>query len=81
MILKCSNTHTRPAKQTDRKPDTEKSKSVQNRVANKCWFQQHEILVSDAKLKQTNSNWDKILHTPEQICFPGLHKFWAQSDL
>ena len=75
------NSHMRPAKQTDRKSDTEKSESVQNRVANKCWFQQHEILFSDVKLKQMNSDWDEILHTPGEICFQGLHKFWAQSDL
>jgi hypothetical protein len=71
----------RPAKQTDHKSDTEKSESVQNRVANKCWFQQHEILFSDVKLKQTNSDWYKILHTPGEICFQDLHKFYAQSDL
>jgi hypothetical protein len=62
------NTHTRPEKQTEPKSDTEKSESVQNRVANKCWFQQHEILFSDTKLNQMISNWNKILHTPRQIC-------------
>jgi hypothetical protein len=45
-------THTRPAKKTDRKSDSEKSESVQNRVANKCWFKRHEILFSDAKLNK-----------------------------
>jgi hypothetical protein len=34
----------RPAKQTDRKSDTEKSETVQNSIANKCCFQQYEIL-------------------------------------
>jgi hypothetical protein len=50
------NTHTRTAKQTYRKLDAEKSESVQNHVANKCWFQQHEILFTDAKLNQMNSD-------------------------
>ena len=65
----------------DPKSDTEKSDSFQNNVAIKCWFQQHEIQFSDAKLKQTNSDWDKILHTPWQMFLQGLHKFWAQSNL
>jgi hypothetical protein len=75
------NAHTRPAKQTDRKSDTEKFESVQNRVVNKYSFQQHEIMFPDAKLKQTNSVWDEIVHTHRQICFQGLHKFKAQSNL
>jgi hypothetical protein len=65
----------RPAKRTDRKSDTEKSESVQNSVAIKCWFHQHEIQFSHAKLKQTSSEYDEILHTPWQMCFQGLHKF------
>jgi hypothetical protein len=59
----------------------EKSESVQNTIANKCWFQQHEILFLDAKRNQTKPDWDEILQTPGQICFQGLHNFWARSNL
>jgi hypothetical protein len=42
----------RPAKQTDCISDTEKSETVQNSIANKCCFQQYEILFMDPKLNQ-----------------------------
>jgi hypothetical protein len=32
-------------------------------------------------LNQTNFDWDKILHTPEQIRFQNLPKFWAHSRM
>jgi hypothetical protein len=75
------NTHMRLAKQVDHKSDTEKFESVQNRVVNNCWFQQHVILFSDAKLNQMNFSWNEILHTSRQICFPDLQTNLAQSDL
>jgi hypothetical protein len=75
------NTHMRPTKQTDRKFDTKKFKTVQYSIINKCCFQQYEIMFLDSKLDQTNSDWDEILHTHEQISFQDLPKFWAQSDL
>jgi hypothetical protein len=71
----------RPAKQTDRKSDTKRSKTVQYSIVNKCCFQQYEIPFLNSKLKQTNSDWDKISHTPGQIHFQDLPKFSAQSDL
>jgi hypothetical protein len=46
----------RPSKQTDHKLDTEKSETVQNNIANKCCFQQYEIMFLDRKLDQTNSD-------------------------
>ena len=75
------NTHMRPAKQTDRKSDTKKSKTVQYSIVNKCCFQQYKILFLNSKLNQTNSDWDESLHTSEQIRFQDLPKFWVQSDL
>jgi hypothetical protein len=39
MITNVPNTHIRPAKQTGRKSDTEKSKTVQNSILNHCCFQ------------------------------------------
>jgi hypothetical protein len=71
----------RPTKQTDRKSDTKKSKTVQYNIVNKCCFQQYEIMFLKSKLNQTNFDWDEILHTPEKICSQDLPKFWAQSDL
>jgi hypothetical protein len=65
----------RPAKQTDRKLDTKKFKTVQYSIVNKCCFQQYEIMFLDSKLDQTNSDWDEILHTYEKISFQDLPKF------
>ena len=70
-----SNTRIKPAKQTDHKSDTKKSKTVQYSIVNKCCFQQYEILFLNSKLNQTNTDWDEILHTPEQICFQDLPNF------
>jgi hypothetical protein len=75
------NTHMIPAKQTDRKSDTKKSKPVQYSIVNKWCFQQYENQFFISKLNQTNSDWYEILHTPEQIPLQDLPKFWAQSDL
>jgi hypothetical protein len=75
------NTHMRLEKQTDRKSNTEKSKTVQYIIVNKWCFQQYKILFLNSKLNQTNSDWDEILRTHEKICFQDLPKFWAQSDL
>jgi hypothetical protein len=65
----------RLAKQTNRKSDTKKSKTVQYGIVNKCCFQQYEIKFLNSKLGQTNSDLDEILHTPKQIRFQDLPKF------
>jgi hypothetical protein len=55
----------RPAKQTNRKSDIKKSKTVQYSIVNKCCFQQYEIMFFNLKLDQTNSDWDENFHTSE----------------
>jgi hypothetical protein len=50
------NTHMRPTKQTDRKSDTKKSKTVQYSIVNKCCFRQYEIPFLNSKMNQTNSD-------------------------
>jgi hypothetical protein len=41
-----------PSKQTDRKSDIKKSKTVQYSIVNKCCFQQYEIMFLNSKLNK-----------------------------